>query len=67
MFKGNNKIWIWVIIFMVLIIVLLVSYFLYQKVKDKELGVIEGETPVYGEGKVDADSKSRLKINFFRG
>ena len=69
MFK-NNKIWVWVIVFMVLIIVLLVSYFLYQRAKDKnadKLGVVEGEVPSYGEGRVDANSKSRLKINFFRG
>jgi hypothetical protein len=70
MAKKGNTIWIWVISFMVLIIILLVSYFLYQKINsDKggdELGIVPDKTPSYGEGSVDANSKSRLKIKFFR-
>jgi hypothetical protein len=64
----KSKIWIWVIAFMLLIIILLVSYMLYQKSNKggDELGVVPDKTPSYGEGNVDANSKSRLKIKFFR-
>ena len=54
---------------MLLVIILLVAYLLFKKITDKgadELGVVPNEVPSYGEGNVDASSKLRLKINFFR-
>ena len=54
----------------VLIVVLSIAYFIYWKFTNSRKGMDYKEsgitTPSFGFGEVSANSKSKLRINFFR-
>lgn len=67
--KNFNAKKVLIISLIAIVVIAIAFYVIYTKIVDKPKGMDykEDATPGFGFGRVDAGSKNKLKINFFKG